>query len=564
MNVMNSNNLDNRLQSKFENPTKRIKMGEEKKIVMKLRTSAMEGGRECTAKANYKEHIGMVRPTKVSMVEIEGKKTKRKRKSPLIPWKKPEGMPKRPLSAYNLFFQDRRKSIMLGASESAKNLLEESKQAHRKPSKKKSGVGFANLARTIGTEWRALDPEKKNPYDSLAANDKERYDREMKVWRAKEKEEKSTRESDLIATTPSFGCVTALPTYTSILASRKDLGDAHSSRNNATETSLPMTGINTGDQSVDILQPLNDHDSRGLFHSSIYSNYNNNSYSIDASSDQTSNRTVHQQQQDAIAYSPTLHMTDKMQLAQFNNSVVKDHLEQSSIVRENFPYPYNFGAMSATGSAQSNQYQTQPYVLSGSISNNSSKTMPWSVPRNTLNMDNMASTSIDLEPLPLPENHYQQLQQMLGHKTTRNSQVDWSGQQLGLQQMRAKEQHQQRITIASNGQYLQRLAPGGTSLFPAGWGHHPNSWYEKNTNAVDVNDSTLIAVTLDDGNVNQESSGKNSITSTATNMISQALGNNILDSAKSRDDDTRSFPSSSNTSNQDPWKPIGFFNEEQN
>ena len=60
-------------------------MGEEKKIVMKLRTSAMEGGRECTAKANYKEHVGMVRPTKVSMVEIEGKKTKRKRKSPLIP-----------------------------------------------------------------------------------------------------------------------------------------------------------------------------------------------------------------------------------------------------------------------------------------------------------------------------------------------------------------------------------------------------------------------------------------------------------------------------------------------
>jgi len=529
-------------------------MGEEKKIVMKLRTSAMEGGRD----------VGMVGPTKVSLLEIEGKKTKRKRKSPLIPWKKPEGMPKRPLSAYNLFFQDRRKSIMLGASENAKNFLGESKQAHRKPSKKKSGVGFANLARTIGTEWRALDPEKKNPYTALAANDKERYVREMKVWRAKEKEEKSTRESDLIATTQSFGCVTALPTYTSILDSRKDLGDAHSSRNNATETSLPMTGINIGDQSVDILQPLKDHESRGLFHSSIYSNYNNNSYSIDGSSGQTSNRTVHQQQQDAIAYSSTLHIRDKMQLAQFNNPVVKDPLEQSSIVRENYPYPYNFGTMSATGSAQPNQYQTQPYAPSGSISNNSSKTMPWSVPRNTLNMDNMASASIDLEPLPLPDNHYQQLQQMLGHNTTRDSQVGWPGQQLGIQQMRAKEQHQQRIAIASNGQYLQRLAPGGTSFFPAGWGHHPNSSYEKNMNAVDVNDSTLIAVTLDDENMNQGTSGGNIITTTATNMISQELGNNLLASTKSRDDDTHSFPSSSNTSNQDPWKPIGFFNEESN
>lgn len=335
-------------------------------------------------------------------------------------------------------------------------------------------------------EWRALIPEKKTPYILLAGKDKDRYDKEMKVWRAKEKAEKSMRDSYPTTKNASFDCVTALPTF-----ARKNLGaDALSIRIKAIDTSLPLAEMlgGIGDQSVDVL-PLQDHESRGEFHSLIYGDYNNHLYLMDASSDQPSNITLQQKQQQQNA-------------SAFNNSVVKDRLERISIVRENFPY--NMGNVGAAGFAQaiqSSQYQNHPFLSSESISNNGRETTPWNNPHNALNMDNMMSTSIDLEPLPLPEDHQQQRQQNISQKMTRDSQMGWTGQH-GLQHIQhASDQQIQRIAIASNnGQCLQRLPTAEAPLCSSGWGQN-HTWFDKNTNTnnFDINEPIRI-----DGNVNQE------------------------------------------------------------
>lgn len=512
MNVMNSNNIDNRLQSKGDISGKSIKMVEERKFLINLRTSASEGALESTMKSKYKEHIDVARPTKVSSSsDLEGKKTKRKRKSPLIPWKKPEGMPKRPLSAYNLFFQDRRKSIMLAASESNENLNDDSKQSHRKSSKKRSGVGFANLARTIGTEWRALEPEKKAPYDLLAANDKDRYDREMKVWRAKEKEEKQLRDSESSRKNQPFDCVTALPSFVSMSAPRNVMAEG----NKTAEASLPLTDLIRGlggvDQSADVLHPLQDHDSRGTFDLSMYSSLNNLSYSMDTSSDQTSNALLQHQQQDANSFA----------LRPFNRPVSKEHLD-----------PYNSVNMNGLG------YQNHPFNSLGGITHSNQRQMSLRNPRSAVTMENMLASSIDLEPLPLPDSD-QQYRHALFQKMTQDNHMGWSSQHPSLQQMHTSNKEQQRTNIYSNNQYLRRVSTaGGTSAFPSGWGQNASF-------IADPNEP--IIVPLGDSSMNPEPTQKIMSANTA-NLISQDLDS--IGDAKNR-----------NGPNQDPWKPIRLYNE---
>ena len=141
------------------------------------------------------------------------KKVKRKKK----------GKPKRPLSAYNLFFRDERTRILNTIPEKEKEgEEEESKEEEeakaeqedepkqdeeeakqedepKEEEKKKAGtkkkkttphgkIGFESLAKLIGKRWQELDPAEVDKYKKLAEVDSRRYRADMEVWLKKENE----------------------------------------------------------------------------------------------------------------------------------------------------------------------------------------------------------------------------------------------------------------------------------------------------------------------------------------------------------------------------------------
>jgi hypothetical protein len=140
-------------------------------------------------------------------------KVKKKRKSPAVPWKKPKDMPKRPLSAYNLFFKEDRERILTAGPEtveSAESPTCNDEEGTGRPDAKHgktSGIGFSNLTKRIAIRWQQLDSKGRAPYEKRAAIDKKRYDEEVLVWRTKRKEvakkqaEKSKAE-DLLRARP--------------------------------------------------------------------------------------------------------------------------------------------------------------------------------------------------------------------------------------------------------------------------------------------------------------------------------------------------------------------------
>lgn len=101
-------------------------------------------------------------------------------------WKNSE-RPKRPLSAYNLFFQHEREKIIanepyLTFEESMRRVhcaLKPKKRKHRKSHGK---IGFAQLARIIADKWKAMDPIEKSTFDEAAAHLKAGYQVELDEW----------------------------------------------------------------------------------------------------------------------------------------------------------------------------------------------------------------------------------------------------------------------------------------------------------------------------------------------------------------------------------------------
>lgn len=88
-------------------------------------------------------------------------KSSKPKNVPRWTWKKPVGKPSRPMSAYNLFFKETRKSIM--------------------ETKKTSG-GFTCLARMVSTRWRNLPKLLKLPYEEQAVTEKKNYQKAIDIW----------------------------------------------------------------------------------------------------------------------------------------------------------------------------------------------------------------------------------------------------------------------------------------------------------------------------------------------------------------------------------------------
>lgn len=133
--------------------------------------------------------------------------TAHKRKKPsYIPLsrrkKKPKGMPKRPLSAYNLYFQAQRTTILATQEEG------------------KPRIGFEGLGKIIGKQWRDLSSDEKKKYSKLAEKDSERYRKEMdayqemKAKRFAEEDRKAGEEAPVVSNLVSSGVQSSLePRY---------------------------------------------------------------------------------------------------------------------------------------------------------------------------------------------------------------------------------------------------------------------------------------------------------------------------------------------------------------
>lgn len=128
--------------------------------------------------------------------------------------KKPKDKPKRPLSAYNIFFKEERHRILEEIPESDTNNKTGEKGGRIRKKRPHGKIGFESLAKTIGQRWQDLGPGQVEYYKEKAQEDTQRHKKEMEKYLANEKrkqqqcsdpveqdrsvEEKSTSGDDLI------------------------------------------------------------------------------------------------------------------------------------------------------------------------------------------------------------------------------------------------------------------------------------------------------------------------------------------------------------------------------
>ncbi len=110
--------------------------------------------------------------------------------------KKDKNKPKRPLSAYNLFFKDEREKILQQIPKESEIEVDEKITWPGKKRPPHGKISFEELARTIGARWQSLDKESKLHYKKKADEDLERYATEMKIYDKRSKQQFKSPPSD--------------------------------------------------------------------------------------------------------------------------------------------------------------------------------------------------------------------------------------------------------------------------------------------------------------------------------------------------------------------------------
>jgi hypothetical protein len=108
--------------------------------------------------------------------------------------KKPKDKPKRPLSAYNFFFKEEREKILKVVLAEDPEKVENEKgsddylddDALGRLRKEGGKVSFEEMGKLIGQRWKNINPDRLTRYSELAAEDTERYKKEMQSYNGRQ------------------------------------------------------------------------------------------------------------------------------------------------------------------------------------------------------------------------------------------------------------------------------------------------------------------------------------------------------------------------------------------